>query len=205
LHKPALQVEVKKTMDSIETSTPADFIPSVFKISALIRFSLWSLYIALLLPLPFLASTENLKVSLAGLGIALVMGGVLLNMVLSEQVQVDKAGITVSYPWWVPQLFRRGWSLKWSDIEDFQARSTGQGGLVYYLISKNRDGYLLPTRIDGFSQMLRLIESNTNIDTRDVKPLAQLWMYLMLLIAAGLLAIADIWIIWTALSHPGQG
>ncbi|NJM75056.1 MAG: hypothetical protein HC852_03815 [Acaryochloridaceae cyanobacterium RU_4_10] len=192
-------------MDSIETSSKADFIPSVFKISALIRLSLWSLYIALLLPLPFLATTANLKVSLAGLGIALVVGGVLLNMVLSEEVQVDAAGITVRYPWWVPQWLRQGWSLKWADIEDFQSRSTGQGGLVYYLVSKNRDGYLLPTRIDGFSQMLRLIESNTHIDTRDVKPLAQPWMYLMLLIAAGLLAIADIWIIWMALSHPGRG
>jgi hypothetical protein len=192
-------------MDSIETSSKADFIPSVFKISALIRLSLWSLYIALLLPLPFLATTANLKVSLAGLGMALVVGGVLLNMVLSEEVQVDAAGITVHYPWWVPQWLRQGWSLKWSDIEDLQSRSTGQGGLVYYLISKNRDGYLLPTRIDGFSQMLRLIESNTNIDTRDVKPLAQPWMYLMLLMAAGLLAIADIWIIWMALSHPRRG
>lgn len=192
-------------MDSVERSSGETFIPSVFKISALIRFSLWSLYIALLLPLPFLATTANLKVSLAQLGIALVLGGVLLNMVLSEQVQVDEAGITVSYPWWVPQWLRQGWSLKWSDIEDFQSRSTGQGGLVYYLVSKNRDGYLLPTRIDGFSQMLRLIELNTSINTRDVKPLAQPWMYLMLLIAAGLMAIADIWIIWTALSHPGQG
>jgi hypothetical protein len=192
-------------MDSIETSSKADFIPSVFKISALIRLSLWSLYIALLLPLPFLATTATLKVSLAGLGVALVVGGVLLNMVLSEEVQVDAAGITVRYPWWVPQWLRQGWSLKWSDIEDLQSRSTGQGGLVYYLVSKNRDGYLLPTRIDGFSQMLRLIESNTNIDTRDVKPLAQPWMYLMLLMAAGLLAIADIWIIWMALSHPGRG
>jgi hypothetical protein len=192
-------------MDSVEISSGETFIPSVFKISALIRLSLWSLYIALLLPLPFLATTANLKVSLAELGIALVTGGVLLNMVLSEQVQVNEAGITVSYPWWVPQLLRREWSLKWSDIEDFQSRSTGQGGLVYYLISKNRDGYLLPTRIDGFSQMLRLIELNTKIDTRDVKPLAQPWMYLMLLIAAGLMAIADLWIIWTAWSHPGQG
>ncbi len=192
-------------MDSVERSSGETFIPSVFKISALIRFSLWSLYIALLLPLLFLATTANLKVSLAQLGIALVLGGVLLNMVLSEQVQVDEAGITVSYPWWVPQWLRQGWSLKWSDIEDFQSRSTGQGGLVYYLVSKNRDGYLLPTRIDGFSQMLRLIELNTSINTRDVKPLAQPWMYLMLLIAAGLMAIADIWIIWTALSHPGQG
>ncbi len=192
-------------MDSIEISSGETFIPSVFKISALIRLSLWSLYIALLLPLPFLATTANLKVSLAALGIALVLGGVLLNMVLSEQVKIDEAGITVSYPWWVPQLLRQGWSLKWSDIEDFQFRSTGQGGLVYYLISKNRDGYLLPTRIDGFSQMLRLIELNTSIDTQDVKPLAQPWMYLMLLMAAGLMAIADIWIIWTALSHPGQG
>jgi hypothetical protein len=185
------------------------FVPSVFKISPLVRVALWSLYVALMLPLPFLARLhaegQPLQDSILWLGFALVSGGILLQMVLSEQVHVNDTGIAVCYPWWVPMILRRGWSLDWVEIEDFKARSTGQGGLVYYLVSKNRSGFLLPMRIVGFTRMLRLIQLKTGIDTQDVKPLAQPWMYLMVLGVAGLLAIADLWVIWTVLTHSVQG
>jgi hypothetical protein len=187
------------------------FVPSVFKISALVRVALWSLYIALMLPLPFLARLNGgieplmgLQSSVLWLGLALVSGGVLLQMALSEQVHLNETGIAVQYPWWVPGPLRRDWSLDWSDIADFKARSTGQGGLVYYLVSQNRNGFLLPMRIVGFSRMLRLIQIKTGIDTKDVKPLAQPWMYAAVLGVAGLLAISDLWVIYTVLTQPLQ-
>jgi hypothetical protein len=175
------------------------FVPSVFKISPLIRVALWSLYFALMLPMLFLAWVNpSLDFSPLWLGLSLWTGGILLQMVLSEQVRLDEGGLSVCYPWWVPSLLRRGWSLKWSEIEDLKARSTGQGGLVYYLVSRTRSGFLLPMRIVGFQRMLKLIQMRTGINTEDVKPLAQPWMYAMLLGAAVLLLIADVWIIWTA-------
>jgi hypothetical protein len=186
------------------------FVPRVFKISPLVRGALWSLYVALMMPLPFLGrfvstgEQSDVQISMLWLGISLISGGLLLHMVLSEQVHLDESGISVRYPRWVPMLLRRDWSLAWSDIEDFKARSTGQGGLVYYLVSKNRSGFLLPMRIVGFSAMLRLIQMKTGIDTQDVKPLAQPWMYGTLLGVAGLLAIADVWVIWTVLTQSGQ-
>ncbi|WP_404785062.1 hypothetical protein [Altericista sp. CCNU0014] len=187
------------------------FVPSTFEVSPLVRVALWSLYLALTMPLPFLgrlnsvANPSDSQISMLWLGLGLVGGGVLLQMVLSERVRLDDLGIAVCYPWWVPVPLRRDWSLAWSDIEDFKARSTGQGGLVYYLVSKDRSGFLLPMRIVGFSRMLRLIQIKTGIDTRDVKPLAQPWMYATLLGVAGLLAIADLWVIWTVLAQAGQG
>lgn len=196
-------------MNSTVPSGGDVFVPSVFKISPLVRVALWSLYVALMLPLPFLARLNGgidpligFQNSVVWLGIALLSGGILLQMILSEQVHLSEAGIVVHYPWWVPGPLRRDWSLAWSDIVDFKARSTGQGGLVYYLVSQNRSGFLLPMRIVGFSRMLRLIEIKTGIDTQDVKPLAQPWMYATLLGVAGLLAIADLWVIHTALTLP---
>jgi hypothetical protein len=180
------------------------FVPSIFKISPLIRVALWSLYLALMLPMPFLTWVNpSLDFSLLWLGMGLSTGGILLQMVLSEQVRLDEEGLSVCYPWWVPSLLRRGWSLKWSEIQDLKARSTGQGGLVYYLVSRTRSGFLLPMRIVGFQRMLKLIQIKTGIDTEDVMPLAQPWMYAMLLGAAVLLLIADVWIIWTAWVHSG--
>lgn len=180
-------------------SDNGSFIPAVFKISPLVRAALWGLYLALTLPMPFLVwLNPSLNFSLLWLGIALVTGGTLLQMVLSEQVRLDEEGLSVCYPWWVPALLRRGWSLKWSEIQDLKARSTGQGGLVYYLVSQERSGFLLPMRIVGFQRMLKLIQLKTGLDTGDVKPLAQPWMYALLLAVSLLLAIADIWIVWTA-------
>jgi hypothetical protein len=187
-----------------EELNPERFTPSIFKISPLIRIALWSLYLALMLPMLFLAWVNpSLDFSPLWLGIGLLIGGVLLQMVLSEQVHLDEVGLSIRYPWWVPSLLRRGWFLKWSEIRDLKARSTGQGGLVYYLVSQTRSGFLLPMRIVGFQRMLKLIQIKTGINTGDVKPLAQPWMYAMLLGAATLLLIADVWIIWTAWAHSG--
>jgi hypothetical protein len=198
----------------MNSTVPLDgdaFVPSIFKISPLVRVALWSLYAALMLPLPFLARLNGgiepsvgLQNSILWLGIAFGSGGVLLQMALSEQVHLSESGIAVLYPWWVPEPLRRDWALDWSDIVDFKARSTGQGGLVYYLVSRRRDGFLLPMRIAGFSRMLRAIELKTGIDTRDVKPLAQPWMYAALLGVASLLAIADLWVIHHVLTASVQ-
>jgi hypothetical protein len=154
--------------------------------------------------MPFLAwINPTLDFSVLWLGIALISGGILLQMVLSEEVCLDEDGISVCYPWWVPSLLRRDWSLKWSEIQELKARSTGQGGLVYYLVSKQRSGFLLPMRIVGFKRMLDLIKLKTGIDTADVKPLAQPWMYATLLGTAMLLAIADLWILGSAWTQAG--
>jgi hypothetical protein len=187
-----------------EELTQESVVPSVFKISPLVRVALWSLYFALMLPMLFLAWVNpSLDFSPLWLGIGLSTGGILLHMVLSEQVRLDEEGLSVCYPLWVPSLLRRGWSIRWSEIQDLKARSTGQGGLVYYLVSRSRSGFLLPMRIVGFQRMLKLIQMKTGIDTRDVKPLAQPWMYAMLLGAAVLLGIVDVWIIWTAWAQSG--
>ena len=176
-----------------------DFVPTAFKISPLVRVALWSLYLALVLPMPILAQLNpDLDFPLVWLGIALVSGGLLLQMALSEQVHLDEEGIAVRYPWWVLPLLRRDWALKWPEIQELKARSTGQGGLVYYLVSQDRSGFLLPMRIVGFNRMLKLIRLKTGIDTADVKPLAQPWMYATLLGAALLLAAMDVWILWPA-------
>lgn len=36
-------------------------------------------------------------------------------------------------------------------------------------------------RVAGFAKLVALVEAKTGIDTRDVRPLSQPWMYLILL------------------------
>jgi len=173
--------------------------PSVFHLSPLIRITLLSLYVSLTAPLPFLSEATDAPVPPALLWVGISIGLVALYAVLSERVVLDDQGIQVTYPNWVPRFFRKGWSLPWSEVKELKPRTTGQGGLVYYFVSKEEKAYLLPMRVAGFAQFVRQVQAKTGIDTTDVYLLAQPWMYLILLGFTLLLLLVDGWTITTAI------
>ena len=164
-----------------------------FRISPLIRLTLHSLYGCLVLPLPLLAYQTNAPVQPNLLVVGVAMGWVALIAALSEQVQVNKKSVYVSYAQWVPAFLRKGWTLPWSDIVALKPRSTGQGGIVYYFLSKTGDAYLLPMRIAGFARFVRYVQQHTGMDMTDVRPLSQPWMYLILFVFTIILWFVDAW------------
>jgi hypothetical protein len=164
-----------------------------FRLSPLIRFTLLSLYGSLMIPLPFLAKVTETPIDPLLVWLFIILGFVVLLAILSERVVVSSNGISVSYAWWVPIL--SGWSLPWQEIKELKMRTTGQGGIVYYFVS-NSKAYLLPMRVAGFSKLLKEIENNTAIDTKDIAPLAQPWMYLALLVLTVPLYLVDLWVIF---------
>lgn len=182
------------------TVNSANISTSVFRLSPLIRITLLSLYIALTVPLPFLSQVTAAPVPPILLWIGIGIGLVALYAVLTEQVIVDDQGIQVTYPAWVPRFFRKGWFLPWSEVKELKPRTTGQGGLVYYFLSQDGKAYLLPMRVSGFARFVQIVQAKTGIDTTDVRPLAQPWMYLILLVLTLLLLLVDGWAIATALT-----
>jgi hypothetical protein len=174
----------------------------VYHLSPLIRLTLLLFYSALTLPLPFLARVTRSPLSPTLVAIALLAGALLLYATLTERVITDNHGIRVAYALWVPKLWRSGWSLKWSEIKALKPRSTGQGGIVYYFLTQADEARLLPVRIAGFAKLVATVEAKTQLDTRDVRPLAQPWMYFILLGLTILLLLVDGWTIWTALTLP---
>jgi len=177
--------------------------PQTFHLSPLVRITLLLLYLGLTLPLPFLAQVTQAPVSPWLLAIALVFGFVALYATLSEQVILDEAAIRVAYPGWVPPLWRRGWALPWQDIKALKPRTTGQGGLVYYFVTQAGEARLLPMRVAGFARLVAIVQLQTGIDTQDVRPLSQPWMYFILLGVTVLLVLIDIWTIHAAFQMGG--
>ncbi|MBW4519384.1 MAG: hypothetical protein KME16_06740 [Scytolyngbya sp. HA4215-MV1] len=173
---------------------------TIFRISPLIRITLLSLYLTLTLPLPFLARLTAPYIPLWFWAMGIGLGWMALYAALCERVILNEQGIQVGYPIWVPHVLRQGWSLSWSEVQALKPRTTGQGGMVYYLVSQSGQAYLLPMRVVGFTHLVQQVEAKTGIDTRDVRPLAQPWMYLILLGLTLLLAWVDGWTIWTALT-----
>lgn len=174
----------------------------VFKISPLVRLTLLLLYTALTVPLPFLAQRSGAAIPPWLLWVGIGLGAVILFAVLTERVIVDEQGIQVTYPIGVRFWLRKGWSLAWTEIVALKARSTGQGGLVYYFLTQSGQGYLLPMRVAGFARLVRRVQAQTGIDTTDVRPLSQPWMYLILLGLTLMLLTVDAWTIWTAVGQP---
>lgn len=184
------------------SSASQDNQPTIFRISPLIRITLLSLYIALTIPLPFLTQLAKAPIPPVILWVGMGIGAVALYGALSERVIVDEEKIQVAYPNWIPRFFRKGWALPWTEVNDLKVRTTGQGGLVYYFVSQSsQQAYLLPMRVVGFARLVKLVEAHTGIDTTDVRPLAQPWMYLILLGFTLLLLLVDGWTIWTALTQ----
>jgi hypothetical protein len=175
---------------------------TTFYISPLIRLTLILLYIALTLPLPFLAQLSSTTIPPQLLWIGLIFGLIIVDSALKEKVILDQESIAVIYPRWFPSFLRKDWQLSWQEIKDLKMRTTGQGGLVYYFITHSADrAYLLPMRIAGFTKMVQLIQENTNINTQDILPLAQPWMYFILLIFTLILLLIDIWTIFSVINH----
>ena len=178
-----------------------------FGLSPLIRFTLLSLYGALVLPLPLLAPAESRWLMVAGLllGLVLVIG------LLSERVETDAEGIQVRYPAWIRWLLRRGWTMRWQDIRALVPVGTSQGGTVYYVKAADLRHQLLPQRIERFDRFLELLAANTKGSTQGIGRLTPPWTYQLLaglavvMIAGELLAsvaLAQGWISLPA-GYPG--
>jgi hypothetical protein len=172
----------------------------IFYISPIIRIALSLLYISLTIPLPFLAEFTHATVSPTLIWVGMVLGFGALQGALSQRVVVDDRSIRVNYPSWVPSFFTTGWMLAWEDVRELKLRTTGQGGIVYYFTNQTGQGFLLPMRVAGFNKLVQLVQQYTSIDTSDVRPLAQPWMYFALLVLTGFLLLVDAWTIWTATS-----
>ena len=94
--------------------------PILFNLSPLIRITLFCLYIALTIPLPFLAQATSAPVPPWLLWTGIAVGAIAIYAALSERVILDEEKIQVAYPNWVPRFFRKGWSLAWEQIKDLK-------------------------------------------------------------------------------------
>ena len=159
-----------------------------FGLSPLIRFTLLSLYVALVLPLPVMAPQE-LRPLMVG---ALVLGLVLVVGLLSEQVETDAAGLRVSYPSWIRWLLRRSWSMHWDDIRALVPVGTSQGGTVYYLKAVDCRHQLLPQRIERFDLFLDILNERSAISTKGIGRLTPPWTYQVLALLAALMVVGEL-------------
>jgi hypothetical protein len=157
----------------------------IYGMAPLIRFTLLVLYLALVLPLPWIAPS-GLRPALWG-GVALGLAG--LVALTSEQVEVDGEGLRVAHPAWCGWWLRRGWRLQWPEVAGLTPVATSQGGRVFYVRAKlgSRSGangtgqaYLLPQRVERFEDFLAQFTLHSGISTAEVGRISPPWTYQVL-------------------------
>ena len=154
---------------------------ATYPMAPLIRFTLISLYLALVLPLPVLAP-PNLQ---PWLWAALPLGLALILALVSEQVELSGDGIRVGHPSWCSWLLRRGWQLRWDQITALTPVATSQGGRVFYVRTEDRSAYLLPQRVQAFEDFLCRFSRYTGLDTSAIGRISPPWTYQLLAVLCG--------------------
>ncbi|NDC35053.1 MAG: hypothetical protein EBZ51_06625 [Synechococcaceae bacterium WB9_2_112] len=158
----------------------------------LIRFTLISLYLALVVPLPAQLPAAAQPWVLPAVLVALLLGLLLVVALTSEQVQLDDARITVGYPPWCSWLLRRGWSLRLDAIKALTPVGTSQGGRVFYVRQSGGGAYLLPQRIARFDDFLQRLAAGTGLDLSEVGRLTPPWTYQLLALLSGLMLTVEL-------------
>ncbi|MBM5807134.1 MAG: hypothetical protein FJ056_05505 [Cyanobacteria bacterium M_surface_10_m2_179] len=150
--------------------------PHRYPMAPLIRFTLISLYLALVLPLPLLAPAELQP----WLWAALPMGLAVILALVSEQVELSESGIRVGHPAWCSWLLRRGWQLSWDQITGLTPVATSQGGRVFYVRTQEGSAYLLPQRVQAFEAFLSRFSQQSGLDTSSIGRISPPWTYQLL-------------------------
>lgn len=172
--------------------------------ATLIRMTLLGLYLALVMPLPFLAP-HGLRLPLI---VALLLGLLLLVAATGERVELDGAGLRVAYPAWCGWLFRRCWQLTWSQVQGLTPVVTSQGGRVWYVRSSGVSGggparsFLLPQRVERLDDFLARFSQASGVDTTAVGRISPPWTYQLLAGLSAVLLVSEV-IGLTLLPPPG--
>ncbi len=158
-----------------------------YGMATLIRGTLVGLYLALVVPLPLLASGGLRPL----LSIAVPMGLALVLAITSESVTVDPNGLVVGHPPWCSWWLRRGWSLEWNEITALTAVATSQGGRVYYLRSA-KGSFLMPQRVTQFADFLDQLHQHTGLDTQAIGRISPPWTYQLLAVLTALMLLGEL-------------
>ena len=162
--------------------------PVSYPMAPLIRLTLIGLYLALVAPLPLLASGAVR----GALWLALPLGFALVLAATSEQVELSDGGIRVGHPPWCAWLLRRGWNLPWTAIGALTPVTTSQGGRVFYVRSTDGSAYLLPQRVAGFEEFLGRFSEATGLDTGSIGRISPPWTYQLLAVLSGAMLVGEL-------------
>ena len=136
-----------------------------FKTLFYVKSSLVSLYLALTIPIPFIA-IDRLKIPSI---ITFFLGLYLIINITSDYVETCNDKISYKTSFISKTLGKKNWEIYWKDIKLIKSLPTSQGSKVYYFNTNQGDNFLVPQRVENFEKFLLIVSSNTGIEIEDRK------------------------------------
>ena len=147
-----------------------------FKTLFFVKSSLISLYLALTIPLPFIA-IEKLKIPSI---IIFAIGLYLIINITSDYVETSNKKILYKTSFISKFLGKKNWEISWKDIKLIKSLPTSQGSKVYYFNTFQGNNFLVPQRVENFEKFLLIVSNNTGISINEISYISPLWTYKLL-------------------------
>ncbi len=160
-----------------------------FKTLFFVKSSLISLYLALTIPIPFIA-IDKLKIPSISI---FLLGLFLIINITSDHVETCNNKISYKTSFISKALGRKNWEISWKDIKLIKSQPTSQGSKVYYFNTNKGDNYLIPQRVENFERFLSIVSQNTRIDVKEISYISPLWTYKLLTTLSVLMVIGEIY------------
>ena len=159
-----------------------------FKTLLSVKSSLISLYLALTIPIPFIAS-ENLKLISI---ITFALGLIVIFDITNDYVETCNNKISYKTSLISKILGRKNWEISWKDIKLIKSLPTSQGSKVYYFNTHQGENFLVPQRVEKFEKFLLIVSTNTGIDVNEISYISPLWTYKLLTLLSILMIAGEI-------------
>ncbi len=160
-----------------------------FKTLLFVKSSLISLYLALTIPIPFIAidKLKILSVSVFVLGLYLIIN------ITNDYVETCQNKISYKTSFISKALGKKNWEISWKDIKLIKSQPTSQGSKVFYFNTYKGDNILIPQRVENFERFLTIVSQNTGINTKTISYISPLWTYKLLTFLSALMVIGEIY------------
>ena len=159
-----------------------------FKTLFFVKSSLVSLYLALTIPIPFVAIDKLKNPSI----IAFVLGLYLIINITNDYVETCNDKISYKTSFISKVLGKKNWEISWKDIKLIKSLPTSQGSKVYYFNTHQGENILVPQRVEDLEKFLLTISKNTGISMNEISYLSPIWTYKLLTILSVLMIIGEL-------------
>ena len=160
-----------------------------FKTLFFVKASLISLYLALTIPIPFIAIDKLKILSIS----TFVLGLYLIINITSDYVETCDKKISYKTSFVSKSLGRKNWEISWKDIKLIKSLPTSQGSKVYYFNTCKGNNILVPQRVENFERFLSVVSQNTGINIKVISNISPLWTYKLLTTLSVLMVIGEIY------------
>ena len=160
-----------------------------FKTLFIIKSSLITLYLALTIPIPFIAIDKFKIPSIS----TFVIGLYLIINITSDYVETCNNKISYKTSFISKALGRKNWEILWKDINLINSLKTSQGSKVFYFNTYKGDNFLIPQRVENFERFLLIVSKNTGFNIKEISYISPLWTYKLLTTLSVLMIIGEIY------------